>query len=120
MYSGVRLSLSCFLDYIFNDPGHPSDQVRPGVGPGGQGRRGHSSAGSGFSGIKFDTSEVRMSLALTLNIFFSSLSYLQSILNVLMFNCLIFAGWTDLGVIQSAFGNNLLNQNNLSQWIQTT
>ena len=69
MYSGVRLSLACFLDYIFNDPGHPSDQARPGAGPGGKGRRGHSSAGSGFSGIKFDTSEVRMSFAFPLNIF---------------------------------------------------
>ena len=108
---GMRLSLAYFLDYIFNEPGHSSDQARPGTGPGGQGRRGHSPSGGGFSGIKFDTSEVKLSLAFPL-----------SIQCVCVFNFLTFAGWTVFGVIQSAFGNNLLNQNNLSQWIiiQTT
>ena len=52
-----RYNLASFLDYIFNDPGQSSDQERP--EPGGQGRRGNSPYG-GFSGIKFDTNEVKL------------------------------------------------------------
>ena len=52
-----KSNLASILDYIFNDPSQTSDQERP--GPGGQGRRGNSPYG-GFSGIKFDTNEVKL------------------------------------------------------------
>ena len=52
-----------FLDYIFNDPSQSSDQERP--GPGGEGRRGNSPSGGGFSGIKFDTNEVKLGFLFT-------------------------------------------------------
>lgn len=99
---GYTFTAAYFLDYIFNDPGHPSDQSRPGAGPGGQGRRGHSPTGGGFSGIKFDTSEVKHFLI-----------HFLVFLKQLYLTAYFIAGWTAFGVIQSAFGNNLLNQNNL-------